>query len=114
VLFLQGWLSADAGGRFVPIILSPGAFRPHRGFLLALRGNLGARRRVSSVRRPTFYPRPQSFARGERLVTCVRKSPVRRRGFFFASEPAAHRTSILAAMHEMAGYTLHFFKAIAF
>jgi hypothetical protein len=112
VLILQGWLSAEASRRFVPIILSPGAFRPHRGFLFALRGNLGAGRRVSSVRRPTFYPRPQSFAHGERLVTCVRKSPVRRRGFFFAR--AAHRKSIQAGMHGVASYTLHFFKAIAF
>jgi hypothetical protein len=68
MLILQGWLSAEASGRFVPI-LSPGAFRPHRGFLLALRGNLGARRRVSSVRRPTFYPDPKALRVGSALVT---------------------------------------------
>ena len=75
MLILQGWLSAEASGRFVPI-LSPGAFRPHRGFLLALRGNLGARRRVSLVRRPIFYPRPQSFARGERSSNLRKEKPL--------------------------------------
>ena len=63
---------------------------------------------------PYSIPDPKALRVGSALVTCVRKSPVRRRGFFFSSEPAALRTSIRAAMHDMASYTLHFLKTIAF
>ena len=65
----------------MPFTFPSPAQRPAPGFPLS--GTLSHSVAFLSVRAATVPPQPQALRVMSRLVTCLRKSPVRRRGFFF-------------------------------